>query len=794
MKKFAAFIIAVSVCAVTFSCTLSDKNQKQPKNSTAEQLSDIAYKRSIIEAPDKMNMLFCLEPYNNGQSFFLLGLGGSGLIFYTADTALTSFSELEFTEFRAPSSYDLDIADDGSIIQVVNNVDYGDLPEPDITSEDYDEELYENAAEYCLTVNKYSIGGELISSAPVKDFPQESDKNTQITQVISDGESVIAEIDSKYYVMDIDGNLKGELKSSSSDYTLMQVGKDREQNLICAMINFDTDEMQLCNIDAEKAVPEASSITYGFSETITGQIYEGTGDYSMFFASMTTIYGIRSDDASIEAVFSLTAAGVSASSIGDYYIDTDGSVVIPDNGNYTSLKIRRYTQCDPAELENIPVLTVGVTYADSTISEYISELNDLQSDYRVEIKLYDTSGSQYESAVNQFQQDILSGDIPDIFVTAQSTEFCGVNLEEKGVLCDLYEFIDTDGEISRDSFIENVISTLESDGHLYGITDRFIIDAGYAAKTKYVEHIDEWNLDSYMELLENIPDGMYRDDDYMYISDSKYLRFYCFSSDYFVDYKNGVCSFDSPEFIRILKYCDEPSEVNTSYDDISELSDEEVERREYEKSMAYINDKALLSAVGIGAYDDLYELYNGTFGGEDVTILGQVGLKGEEGKFTFDFFNNFFSIADSSENKELAWQFVKGFVIGECYEEELDVGAMYWGFPITKSGLEIKAQADMARQEAYEQENYEGGAGVYYWYGSSLVNIGKMDESDIDEVNDIIASISEKTVYSYYTGDIDKFYSIFYEEIDRFFNGGCTAEKCAEVLQNRISLLFAEQS
>lgn len=784
MKKLTALLMAIITCTSAFSCNSSKDKQPQPENTVAEQMSNVAYKRSLLETPEGFTMLWGMEPYNDGQNFLMLGLSGSGLAFCTTDNTFSKYEAVKMPDFSYLTTYDIDVTNDGTIVQLTNIADYGDLPEPDPYAEDYDAELYENAAEYSLGINRFSIDGKQISSASVSGFPMATDKDTRITGVVSDGESLIAEIDDGYHVFAADGAYKGELKSSDDDYSLMQTGKDREGNLVCVLINFDTEQMKICRVDTEKAVPESTSVTYSFSETVTNQVLEGTGDYSMYLTSRTTIYGIRSDDMSIEPVFSITASGIDSTALSDYYISPDGTVVIPDYGDYTVVKIRRFTPCDPAEIENIPLITVGSFSDVHTIPEHIADLNDSQTEYRVELKIYDDSNgaSGYDSALDEFAEDVLSGDLPDVLIISPSYQFGEMNMLDDGILCDLYEFIDNDEEFSRESFVESVMSALEIDGAMYGLPSRFDIDAGYAAKTKFVGDIDEWSYNTYMDVLENMPEGMVSDSMYIDGGETKHTRMSYYMSDY-VDFENATCNFDCPEFIRMLKYCDEaPLESDYNYD----MSEEEAEKHARECDMAYIEEKAMLSPVGISGYEDLYELRNGTFGGEDVTVLGRPSIKGDKYIFEFDAYS-FYGITETSENKEAAWKFIKTLINDEWYEKEKKPGTLISGFPITKNGLEIKAEALLDRQVSNADE-----PGIGHMYGPEWVNIGLVTQDDIDEINELINSIKARDSISYLPYEASE--GIFWEEVFRFFNGECTAEECAEIIQDRMSTFLAERS
>lgn len=803
MKKLIALLAAVTLCLGFISCSSTKKeNSAMPEKMVAEKLSDVAYKRGLVEIPGELYQIFTFEPYNNSGNFFILGAGSTIPAFYTVDAGFTNYSKLEIPDFSIGVSYDLNISDDGVIVSVVNHVDYGGLPDPDPYAEDYDEELYKSAAEYCMMVNTYSINGEQLSSCPIEGLPFEANESISVMGVVTDGNNVITKISNTYYIIGTDGTFKGELKTDSEDKIIEQVGTDRDGNIVCAVVNKETDELQICKVDTEKCVPIESDITYTFPESIMLNIKPGTGDYSMYVSSRTTVYGIRSDDASIEPVFSIFDSGINANIMSDFFVDTDGSVVIPDNGtDFMSVKMRRYTQCDPAELEAIPTITVGMWNNDYHMPDYISDLNDTQGEYRVELKVYqaDYQEGDYEAAVGQFEEDVLAGNLPDILMIDDNGMFGETDMIQQGSLYDLYELMDKDDELTREDFIPNILTLSETDGHLYSISNRIYVEAGYVIKSKYAEEIDKWDFDTYMELVRNLPEGMELTENGG--PETKSGRFGEVPVSDFIDFENATCSFDSEEFIECLEYCNEaPLEYvdeNMYQGDWSVMTDElqaYLDAEHTKSQMAHREDRALLHDFYLGIYESYRDMKEGRFGGEDITVLGYPSKDGGIVKYRFD---NSFSITANSDNKELAWEFIKTMFTDDYFRENtvshVNGYSVRGGFPTTISGLDILAENEQVpfNNSTYKDPSYTG---TFYQVGpDEIYEIGLVDEEDVAEVNEIIYSLEPVEYYYVYSCD-DTICSILLEESDRYFNGECSAEDCADAIQGRVSIYLAEKS
>lgn len=67
--------------------------------------------------------------------------------------------------------------------------------------------------------------------------------------------------------------------------------------------------------------------------------------------------------------------------------------------------------------------------------------------------------------------DMLSGKTPDILMIGNETP--ADTYVTKGIFADMYEFIDSDSELSREDFLPNLLKASETDGKLYTFSDRF---------------------------------------------------------------------------------------------------------------------------------------------------------------------------------------------------------------------------------------------------------------------------------------------------------------------------------
>lgn len=797
MKKLLLMITALLfVTAVACSDKTPElQEQAEPQIYKAEQVADVAgYRKERNDLPSEMLQVYSFMPYNNGSEYLLLGAGNRIPAFWKFNADLSEYESVEFPEFDIGVSYDLDTADDGTVILFVNHADYGDLEPIGLYEfpEGYDEELYNANAEYKYMIKTFSADGKLLTSADVSGFGGVPDKSSVINGVYSDGETVIAMISGAYEIFKTDGTYIGEL--TSEEYEIENIGHYIDGRLICAVsyTENDVDRLKICFINPDGTLTECSPTAYDYTGSVQG-IQQGAGEYSLFLWSRSTIFGIRADNSEIVPLFNINLSGYTSDTLKCIIPEADGnmSVMFNDFRNY-SVDFRKYIPRTPEEMEGIPVITYGVCSVegqDLYAMEKINAWNDEGHDFMLELKFYTINYDDTSVVFNEIQQDVLSGNLPDIMEINKGF-FGDLNLAEKGALCDLYEFIDNDETLTRDSFVPNVLECVETDGALYSLPDRFYLDAGLVAKTKFVGSADDWSLDKYMDIVTNPPV------DIAIEYDSKKQR--CWSYDYtnWVDFDTLTCHFTDDSFIKFLNWCNEPANIDFDYSVLEDTGDsysyEEDNANYIEQQRKYIDDKAIFYGMFFNRYSDYAETTRGRFNGEEITFLGTPQIDTSDG----------FAISANSEHKEMAWEYIKSRCSDDIYKSGLSDTSFYAPFPVTKTGLKIYEDFERTHyfdyskvDETKDDPDWKDYKGVTYSIGLSgftnAIQCGEITDEDVKAVNDLISKA--KPVNDSYNMLGNDFYTIIEEEIYNFFNGGCTAEQCAEALQSRLSIYISER-
>lgn len=94
---------------------------------------------------------------------------------------------------------------------------------------------------------------------------------------------------------------------------------------------------------------------------------------------------------------------------------------------------------------------MAVMYIDDNIQKAILSFNRSGGDYRIEVTDYSEFNTEedYSAGMTKLTTEIMSGDMPDILALGQLPYR---QLAAKGLLADLYPYLDGDGALSRDDF------------------------------------------------------------------------------------------------------------------------------------------------------------------------------------------------------------------------------------------------------------------------------------------------------------------------------------------------------
>lgn len=416
---------------------------------------------------------------------------------------------------------------------------------------------------------------------------------------------------------------------------------------------------------------------------------------------------------------------------------------------YTALSVILFSSCKSADADNkvtdekgreriilacIPEDVSASSYNDK-VSTLVSRYNGASEKFYIEEKTYLSN--------DNLIMDLISGERIDVIAVYYYMDISP--LYSKGLLCDIYEFIDNDEDISRDTYVKPALRSVEADGKLYEMPFDFNVLSAVAKEklwgddgdTSY-EHIAEK-----AEALGIIP-----------------YRFYFKSFDStaniiaeYVDFANGSCSFDSEEFREFIKF------LKPYYNEIKNLSFEDLEEK-------FRNDEILVKPESVGFLQQMY-IERDAF--DSVKYIG-LPSKIENYHVAFPWLS--FSIFTNSGNPEGAFDFIKYSTSYETYFQKsggYEAPRMVTGIPINQAALE---------------SNYN------FYLEDNLMGIEKeIRKKYLDEVMKQINSIngSGKTICIPIS-------DILSEELTSYFNDNKDINEVCRVIQDRVSTYLNEHS
>lgn len=423
-----------------------------------------------------------------------------------------------------------------------------------------------------------------------------------------------------------------------------------------------------------------------------------------------------------------------------------------------------------------PVVKIGMFGSGPLpdLGDYLSAPKDIAVEY---VNYAKDVGEDYdgEKAFMQAKQAILSGDPPDII--ALPPEFM-LRLYKLGALTDLYELMEEYDGLKPDEFLPNVLEGFELNGELPAMAEAYTIRT-YFAKTKFVgKEYENWTPDEAMSFYESMPEGMsFMEEN----SGEATLMNYMLNMSY-TDYASpfsDTCDFRGGSFTDILRFCaDNPFETGrfSFYWEVPES-----ERYDYQKEQLYagINDKYLIYPIQIYGFDSRFatDTYI-NMGCDDVTFVGYPTENGQGTRIMPS--TELYAISKQSGNKENAWE-ILSYILKKRPIKANDKAAIY-GLPILKSQLE----ADYDDREDYYHSINSGS----FFRGDAIEeeNRSYLPKEYKDKLLDYIENVK----IDVYSPSQVKY--IIDEEAQAVLAGERSAEDCAEILDNRVSIYLSENS
>ncbi len=534
------------------------------------------------------------------------------------------------------------------------------------------------------------------------------------------------------------------------------------------------------NMAVGKINPESNEITKIDVQGMPmwfNECFASTDDnYDIYINDSTSIYGINLANGIAEEVVNWINSDFIGSYVNNVCQLNDGNFIISSSdANYTHSEMWKLSPRDPSELENVKMLSLSTFYPNDNILQAVNIFNRSNNEYRIALydysKFLDDTGENYEEILKKFKDDMTSGIVADIICT-DSIPY--ESLANKGIFADLTDRINA---LDSSKYFTNALNTLKYGDKLYRMGFSFDVHT-LEGKTELVGEKQGKTIAEYLDMIQNLPEGMSAFGTDM-TKDYALYQLVTSNLNAFVDVMNHTCTFNSPEFVRLLELCNTyPDESNQN---MSEKTDEEWEKYWADEAYQYINNKTLLHNVYFSDLRAAYQERIQYFGDTPVTFVGFPTSDGNSNGGVISF-SGTVAISANTAYPDQCWQFLES-MLDEDYQESLN-----WSIPVSRQAFDKKAEEAM-KPQTYKDENGEVvNIPLTIYRGNEEIKCPDMPQSFIDDIKSYIENIS---IGNYYD---DTIMNIITEEAGMYFSGDQTAQAAADMIQSRVSLYLAEQS
>ena len=478
-----------------------------------------------------------------------------------------------------------------------------------------------------------------------------------------------------------------------------------------------------------------NGVLYIITETYIYEYNVDNSDYTTLVCLQD--YGINSSEDSGESGFGRAQSGT-------FYIASVEDIDLSGQAADVAIELAVLEGKQAADVTERKQLVLSAFTAPSWIyAEPINKFNRYNTEYYVTVKPYfNYDYDEYDTALTRFYNDLITGNGADLFWFNIDDNLDIDNLADKGILTDLYTCIDKDGDIGREDFIPSVLSSLEDDGRLYVMAPEFKL-VTIVGSEGLLNADEDWNFTTMYELLEKYSGAQ------LFAREKNSFeleRFLKYSMDLFYDKDTGECSFESDDFINMLKL------VQTLPDTYTSVPDDE------------INDKLKKKEVLLEELDSMdiinIKMLDMHFDNIEKVYLGYPSKSHASAQLVFD---NNMAMSAVSENQAAAWEFMKYYLTN--FEPS--------GMPVFEDKFEAQLYAAM--------HEYEDSVKGHNPLNSNLTS------QQADTLRELAYTASG---YKQYDMAV---YNIVYEEAMSFISGQSSAAEAAAIIQNRVQLYLDEK-
>lgn len=599
------------------------------------------------------------------------------------------------------------------------------------------------------------------------------------------------------YVLDAEGNVQFKLDGSQYNGSLNRLNA---QQVGVMWYNY-TDDVNAADENGQYFVPiDLETKDWGEKVKLPSNVWSilpGDDVYDFYYTYNNNIYGYAAKTDTKEKLVDWLACDVDTNNMSGYAMLSDSRVAAlmqdwsTDPTTYQLIVLHRV---DASEIKEKKVLTLACMYLDWNLRSMIVEYNKTNDEYRINVVDYGeyATDDDYNAGVTKLTTEIISGSVPDIFLTSNLPID---KYAAKGVIADLNTFMDGGNGLSRDYFVPQILNALEKDGKLYELPTSFTVTTAYALSS-IASQYDTWNVAAVQDAMTQLQEGatVFSDG---WTKNTALSNCLSRNLSAFVDWTTGKCEFDSEAFQQLLAFCNSfPAETSDGDGAIAYASsaDIAVDDAMWESDATRItNGKQLMSTIEMYSFDSyIWSVYAIR---DKITFTGYPTEDGSGSSFGLQM-----PMAISSVTKypDAAWDFVCSII---KKMNTIDENNYYYGFPISQAAFDAEMTDIMTEQyqldENGEQVDWDGDGepdrairGSYETMenGETVYkDVYALTQEELDQILGVINNTH--SVYDYDQEILD----IITDEVAAYFAGDKDVQTTASMIQSRVNLYVQEQ-
>ncbi|NCC68773.1 MAG: extracellular solute-binding protein, partial [Clostridia bacterium] len=230
----------------------------------------------------------------------------------------------------------------------------------------------------------------------------------------------------------------------------------------------------LCAVDTTaKAFGEAKKLSND-----AWNIFSGGSDYDYCYSNGTTLYGGKFDAEEPTKILSWLSCDMDSDSVSYCTVLDNGDVMALCNDysdGVSTCYIATLKKTPASEVTQKTTITLASLYTDYDLRAKILDFNKTNPDYRIEVVDYSefNTDEDYTAGLTKLNTEIIAGNAPDIIAI---NDFSYDQYAAKGLLEDLYPYLEADSDISADDFVPSILKIQETDGKLYHLGTGFTVN------------------------------------------------------------------------------------------------------------------------------------------------------------------------------------------------------------------------------------------------------------------------------------------------------------------------------